>query len=69
LDQQEVARLYLRGEPIEHVIRDIFAEREEGIEAEPRPRYLASDHDHVMQQRQCVAGKRVVDGRLGGAQE
>ena len=69
LNQQQVARPHLRGEAIECVIRHSARERQECVEADRRLRNLASNHDDTVQQRQGAAGKRLVNGGLGGAQK
>ncbi len=69
LDQQEIARPHVRGEPIELAIADACAERQEIVPAPAGGRNLVADDDHVLQERQGRARQHAVDRGLGGAQE
>jgi hypothetical protein len=65
LDQQQVVRPYLGREAVEDAVRHGAAARQESIEANRRARDLAPHHDHLPQQRQLRARKRVIDSGLG----
>ena len=69
LDEQEVVGSHLRHERIESAVRHVVAAREKIAEAVCGPGNLGADHDHLVQQRQGLAGKRVVDRGLSRAQE
>ena len=66
----EVARPHLRGDRLSSTSSvQVFAEREEGIEAIAARGTSLPRTTTPMQQRQRVAGKRVIERRLGRAQE